>query len=476
MVEFWVYDVTFMVLFTAYITWFLRTRKKDLSREGWIFMYRTQAGINFINYVGNTYKKTLHNLRYIIVSIGLVLMSVMIWMLGQTLSIYIKHPEITDTIKAPPIAPLIPYFPKLFGMESFFPPFYFTYFIVALAIVAVVHEFSHGIFMRRFGVKIKSTGLVFLGPILGAFVEEEQKGFVKKKNIEQMTILGAGVFANIVFALIFYLLYVAFFFTSFAASGYIFTSYAYESVPVNSIDSYGMDLGGRTVVINGRSAIMNLSEVFVGNEGYFMSTNAQKLILEGGDVEGHNVLLFPMAPAIESGLNGIIVEIDGKAIQDHKELSAFLAMKSPGDAVTFTTEDEGGIVDYELVLDEHPMNSSRAYVGIAHSNPQSRGFVQGFLAKFMSFKESSTYYTQVWDGNFVKFIIDLIWWVMVINLLVALFNMLPLGMLDGGRFFYLAILSLTRSEKFATYAFKAATYAILFVFAFLMFIWAIRIF
>ena len=62
---------------------------------------------------------------------------------GQTLSIYILHPEITKIIKAPPIAPLIPYFPKLFGMESFFPPFYFTYFIVALAIVAVVHELSH---------------------------------------------------------------------------------------------------------------------------------------------------------------------------------------------------------------------------------------------------------------------------------------------------------------------------------------------
>ena len=28
---------------------------------------------------------------------------------------------------------LIPYFPKIFGLESFLPPLYFTYFIVALA-------------------------------------------------------------------------------------------------------------------------------------------------------------------------------------------------------------------------------------------------------------------------------------------------------------------------------------------------------
>jgi len=63
----------------------------------------------------------------------------------------------------------------------------------------------------------------------------------------------------------------------------------------------------------------------------------------------------------------------------------------------------------------------------------------------------------------------------VINLLVALFNMLPLGMLDGGRFFYLAILGITGSEKFAKKAFKFMGYLILFVFLLLMFMWFIRI-
>ena len=149
MVSFWVYDVGFMILFSVFVAWFLSSRKKDLSREGIIFMYRTRFGINAIKYIGDNFKGLLHGLKYVIVGVGVALMSGMIWMLGQTLSIYILHPEIIKTIRAPPIAPLIPYFPKLFGMESFFPPFYFTYFIVALAIVAIVHEFSHGVFMRR---------------------------------------------------------------------------------------------------------------------------------------------------------------------------------------------------------------------------------------------------------------------------------------------------------------------------------------
>jgi len=70
-------------------------------------------------------------------------------------------------------------------------------FIVALAIVAIAHEFSHGVFMKLFKVKIKSTGLVFLGPILGAFVEEGKSSFHKKGKLEQMTVLGAGVFKSL---------------------------------------------------------------------------------------------------------------------------------------------------------------------------------------------------------------------------------------------------------------------------------------
>ena len=83
---------------------------------------------------------------------------------------------------------------------------------------------------------------------------------------------------------------------------------------------------------------------------------------------------------------------------------------------------------------------------------------------FMGFKENSTLYKPTWDGEFVYFIYYLLWWVMIINLLVALFNMLPVGMLDGGRFFYLTILGLTRSEKISKITYKVMGYTILFIF------------
>jgi len=460
MVSFWIYDVVFLVLFTVFITWFLMKRQEQLGREGIIFMWRTQAGVKSINWFSKKFGSFLYSIRYVVVGVGIVLMSIMIWMLGQTLSIYIKNPEITKIIKAPPIAPLIPYFPKLFGMSNLFPPFYFTYFIGALAVVAIVHEFSHGIYMRLFKVKIKSTGLVFLGPILGAFVEQEEKSFTSKEKIPQMTILAAGVFANLLFALIFYGLYVAFFFSSFTASGYIFDSYALTSIPLANIT--GFEEGE------------NFTKVFAGNETFYLDEGLS-VQLEMSELS--QMVAYSEAPAVLSGMKGAIIMADDMKIKKHEDLRKFLQDKEPGDAVKFTTETVQGIEEYEVVLGENPNPKFKniGYLGVGHNNPSPKGVVQKFLFWFMSFREPSTYYKPSWDGEFVYFIYHFLWWIMIINLLVALFNMLPLGMLDGGRFFFLAVWGITKNEKFAKHAFKYITWAIIGIFILLMFYWFIRI-
>jgi hypothetical protein len=458
MVSFWVYDVSFMILFSVAIFFFLRARRDELAREGIIFMWRTQFGVKLINYVGDNFKKILHGLKYVIVGVGVLLMGTMVWMLGQTVAVYLLHPEITKLIKAPPIAPLIPYFPKLFGMESFFPPFYFTYFIVALAIVAIVHEFSHGIFMRLFKVKIKSTGLVFLGPILGAFVEEEKTGFYKKKKLEQMTVLGAGVFANVVFALIFYLLYIGFFFSSFAASGYVFNSYGMNAIPLTSIIEF--------------DEVGNLTRVSTLNGTFYLDEGLALQLVEN---DKDYLIVYPEAPAVLAGMRGAIIMADDVAITGQDKLREFLENKHPGERVVFVTEDNEGIKKYDIVLGEHPDDSGRAYLGVGHNIAEPRGVIQKLLSKFMEFKEPSTLYKPTWDGEFVYFIYYLFWWVMIINLLVALFNMMPLGMLDGGRFFYLGVLGIFKSERFAKLAYNVVTYAILLMFALMMFFWFVRI-
>jgi membrane-associated protease RseP (regulator of RpoE activity) len=93
----------------------------------------------------------------------------------------------------------------------------------------------------------------------------------------------------------------------------------------------------------------------------------------------------------------------------------------------------------------------------------------------MGFKDSSTFYKPTWDGEFVYFIYHLFWWIMTINLLVALFNMMPLGILDGGRFFFLAMAGIFKSERVAKKISKAVAYLIAAAFVLMMVFWFIGI-
>ena len=61
----------------------------------------------------------------------------------------------------------------------------------------------------------------------------------------------------------------------------------------------------------------------------------------------------------------------------------------------------------------------------------------------------------------------------MISISVALINMLPVGIFDGGRFFYLTILGLTKSEKIAKRFFTISTKFFLFLLLVLVFLWAI---
>jgi membrane-associated protease RseP (regulator of RpoE activity) len=73
---------------------------------------------------------------------------------------------------------------------------------IALFIVVLVHEFSHGVVAKAHGIKVKSSGVFFLGPLMGAFVEPDEKQLRKQKDTVQYSVYAAGPFSNILLALI----------------------------------------------------------------------------------------------------------------------------------------------------------------------------------------------------------------------------------------------------------------------------------
>ncbi|NJE11015.1 site-2 protease family protein [Thermococcus sp. MAR1] len=76
------------------------------------------------------------------------------------------------------------------------------YGLIALAVVMVVHELSHGIVARAENLPLKSVGLVLLAVIPGAFVEPDEEALEKAPLRSRLRVYGAGSLANIATALL----------------------------------------------------------------------------------------------------------------------------------------------------------------------------------------------------------------------------------------------------------------------------------
>ena len=221
---FFLYDLIFLIVFGGFLVFFLVKRKKKLQREGILILYRTKIGIKVIDYIAEKYKKLLGFLEGFVILSGYGLMIMMLFLLFQLVYIFAKFPEFVKAIKIPPLMPLIPYIPEIFKLD-FLPPFYFTYWIIVLAIAAISHEFCHGIFAKVKGIKILSTGFAFLGPFLAAFVEPDENKVKKLNPKAQLAFLSAGTFANVIMTILFLVIMWLFFVSFFSPAGLIFNTY-----------------------------------------------------------------------------------------------------------------------------------------------------------------------------------------------------------------------------------------------------------
>ena len=86
--------------------------------------------------------------------------------------------------------------------------------------------------------------------------------------------------------------------------------------------------------------------------------------------------------------------------------------------------------DYEIVLAPHPDDPARGYIG-----------VQG-IRNEVQVKPGY----ESWKGTFFWFK-DLVKWLFLLNLFVGLINLLPLGIVDGGRMLHVLLSQLFPQER-----------------------------
>ena len=148
----------------------------------------------------------------------------------------------------------------------------------------------------------------------------------------------------------------------------------------------------------------------------FMQPAADALFIDGMSINE----VAENSPAAITGLAAgeIITNIDGKTVDSAKEFSQAFAGKQVGDSISITTDQ--GVK--EAVLS----GTEKAYLGV-------------------QVQEATTLKSSVVDNHgwllpqLFVWLTDLIFWLFALNLGVGLFNLVPLGPIDGGRMFHTAL-------------------------------------
>jgi len=358
-----------IVFFILLGLWIISNRKK-IHLQKILFpllyfaMYRTKVGLRFMDKVGRRFPRLMRAIGYVGIGVGFLGMIAISVALVQNMIQILTKPE-----AIPGVGLVLPFEVK----GAFYVPFF--YWIVSIFIIALVHEFSHGIMARTYGMKIKSAGFAVLGiliPILpAAFVEPDEKELRKRPKREQLSVFAAGPFSNIILAFVALLLFV------------------FLAPPI--VDSI-VDFNGVTVT--------DFAE---------------------GDF-----------PAKAAGLQEgeIVLEIDGTPITYVSNFTQALKAKKAGDPIRLKTDR--GL--YDIVLAEHPNDGGEAYLGVFVQ--QHRAVQKDVEEKFGGFLPA-----------FGLWLVGLFYWLYLLNLGIGLFNLVPIGPIDGGRMLLAALEKYFPQEK-----------------------------
>ncbi len=185
-------DFIFAIIFYgAIILYFLTHRKKFEIQNKIIALYKTKIGLKLMDKFSKIGPRFLRILGIIGIGVGFIGMVLIFVFLAKGLINLFMDPAAKATIGL--VLPGV----RIPGAPVYVP---FWYGIISIFIVAVIHEFSHGVMARLYNIKIKSSGLAFFGPILAAFVEPDEEQLSKKSKTAQLSILAAGPFSNMLTA------------------------------------------------------------------------------------------------------------------------------------------------------------------------------------------------------------------------------------------------------------------------------------
>ncbi|MEM2881778.1 MAG: site-2 protease family protein [Candidatus Bathyarchaeia archaeon] len=280
------YSIGWLALFA--LSRALRLKERGISVGPFYLSYRTRAFNSLLEAISRRGSKLWRAFFSVGAALGIGMMAFIIYRLAMNAGLLAYRAERADrvTVLVPGIT---------VGFESM------PYLLLAIAVLVVTHEASHGVASLLEGVKPKSVGAFLAYIIPGAFVELDEKELGRLSWRPKLRIFAAGSSTNICLALVFLTLL-----SNFPATIY----------PLYSTEPSGV-----------------------------LVTE----IVEGG-------------PAEEAGVRSwdVILSINGTRIWDPSALRSCLSAAKPG-SVLIATTDRG---NFPILTRAHPLNSSRATIGI----------------------------------------------------------------------------------------------------------------
>ncbi|MBU0530511.1 MAG: site-2 protease family protein [Candidatus Aenigmatarchaeota archaeon] len=329
--------------------------KNKFERDAILLIRRTQRGRKFIVNLGEGHPKFFKWLGNLGVIVGF---AVSIYGMVFLIDIIIKI--LVTEVSIPGLAAVVPTTASTASIGPGYFAIPFWYWIIPIALLAIVHEGMHGIMFAREKLKIKSLGVGLLLVIPLAFVEPDEKELVKKKTMQQMRIFAAGSFGN------------------FMLAGAVFLIFSY------------------------------------GVTGLFTPVG----VAPAGLIEGY--------PAADANLTGIITKMNGFEIHSRDELTAVLKNIGINENVrieTITINEDGSREThvYNIITvappPEHP-DQDTGFIGVTFSTASDIMLIKDEFGGF--------------EGE-IYFLSGLLQFIILINLGVGIFNLLPIKPLDGGR-------------------------------------------
>jgi len=351
----------------------------------WAGLYKTKIGLKSMESLANKHQKLMRIFGYIGIVVGYLGMILMIVSLVMLFVWALTAPE-----KAAGVAIIVPSPVQLpvAGVLSV-PPLYW---LLGIFVVATIHEFSHGVIARVSGLRVKSSGFAFLSIVIpvipAAFVEPDEKQLNKAPRAKQLSVFAAGPFSNVLLYAVLMFIVVKFILVPFA-------HVVYDN---------------------------NVMMVGFANDS------------------------FNISPSQQIGMNGdeIIYKMDDQSLIE-TEITDIIKEKKPGDTLSISASSG----EYLVTLGTHPANSSRPYIGGIFIQPSN---IMGYAKVYMYQMEQ--YMPRIKEGylnyapliKFFGWFIGLIFWLVILNIGIGLFNLVPIGPLDGGRIMNTTLLAKFKPE------------------------------